>query len=150
MANFSHLKALEQKAEARPYRFADIEGSPSIYFLPGTDANKTFMNESLRRAAARTAGGGRGRRVTTDTVAEARQEDREVLAFTCAQSWDVKDADGNPVEFTPQNCLEFFEALPDWLFDGVRNWVTNPVNFVGDVLGMSSGPSDGGQALGEA
>lgn len=144
MPDFSHLRALEQKLQPRQYRFDQIDGAPSVWFLPGTDANKVFMNESLRRANARAPTRSRSRRVTTDTVAAARQEDREVIAFTCAQSWDVRDAQGKTVEFSPQNCLEFFEALPDWIFDECRAFVVDPGNFVDAVAGT------GGEELGEA
>jgi hypothetical protein len=129
MADFSHLKALEQKGDTeRPFKFDQIAGAPTIWFLPGTDVNKAFMNESLRRANSRS--GRRQRKVTADTVKAARDEDREVLAKTCARRWDVCDATGEPVEFSYENCLEFFQALPDWLFDEVRAFVTDPGNFV--------------------
>jgi hypothetical protein len=141
--DFSHLKALEQKDDAVPYRFEQIGGNPTIWFRPGTDANKQFMNETLRRANARARGGRRSRRTTLDTIAAARQEDREVLSKTCAVRWDVKDAKGKDVEFSYDNCLAYFEALPDWLFDEVRAFVIDPGNFVEDE-------DDGGAALGEA
>jgi hypothetical protein len=143
MVDFSHLKALEQKGDAEvPYKLEQIEGAPTIWFAPGTDANKTFQNESLRRANARARQNRRSKRVTAEVVSASRQEDREVIAATCAKRWDVKDAKGKAVEFSPEACLEFFEALPDWLFDDVRAFVTDPGNFVG--------LDTGGDNLGEA
>lgn len=144
MTDFSHLAEVEQKGDiAVPYKLDQIGGAPTIWFKPGTDANKVFMNESLRRANARARVSRRGRRLTADTVASARQEDREVIAKCCATRWDVKDAKDRPVVFSEANCLEFFQALPDWLFDEIRGWVTDPSNFI-DVDG------DGGEVLGEA
>lgn len=131
MVDFSHLKALEQKGDAEvPYKLEQIAGAPSIWFLPGTDANKAFTNESLRRANARARMNRRSKRVTADSIAAAREEDRELIAKFCARRWDVKDAKGKDVEFTPDNCLEFFRALPDWLFDDIRAFVMDPGNFV--------------------
>lgn len=129
--DFSHLKALEQNVDAEvPYKLEQIAGAPTIWFLPGTDANKAFMNESLRRANARARSNRRSRRVTPDVVAASRDEDREVIAKCCARRWDVKDAKGKAVEFSADNCLEFFRALPDWLFDDIRGFVTDPGNFI--------------------
>jgi hypothetical protein len=142
MADFSHLKALEQKGDAEvPYKLEQIEGAPTIWFAPGTDANRAFQNESLRRANARARQNRRSKRVTREVVAASRQEDREVIASTCAKRWDVRDAKSKAVEFSPEACLEFFEALPDWLFDDIRAFVTDPGNFVG--------LDPGGDALGE-
>jgi hypothetical protein len=137
MTDFSHLRSLEQKGDAEiPYKLEQIEGAPTIWFAPGTDANKVFQNETLRRANTRARHNRRSKRVTAETVAASRQEDREVIATTCARRWDVKDAKGKPVDFTPENCLEFFEALPDWLFDDIRAFVTEPGNFVAaDLVG---------------
>jgi hypothetical protein len=140
MADFSHLKKLEPQNNEVPYRLEQIAGAPTIWFLPGTDANRSFMNESLRRANARARGGRRSRRITTDTIEAARDEDREIIAKCCAKRWDVTDAKGKPVDFTEENCLEYFRALPDWIFDDIRGFVTDPGNFIGD----------GGDALGEA
>jgi hypothetical protein len=138
MANFSHLQSLEQRDEAVPYTLEQLPGAPTIWFLPGTDANKPFMNESLRRASLRARTSRRSRRVTLDTVQASRDEDREIIAKYCAKRWErIVDSGGQEVEFSAENCLEFFQALPDWLFDDVRGFVTDPGNFIEEeeVLG---------------
>lgn len=146
MTDFSHLKALEQKGDTEvPYKLEQIAGAPTIWFKPGTDANKRFMNESLRRANARARTNRRSKRVTPDVIAASRDEDREVIAQCCAVRWDVRDAKDKPVEFSPEHCLEFFRALPDWLFDDIRAFVTDPGNFIesgeDDGLGEHSPPA---------
>lgn len=144
MPDFSHLKALEQKGDASfPYKMEQIEGAPTIWFRPATDANKDFLNETLRRANERAGRSRRGARITPDSLEASRAEDKEVIAKTCAVAWDVKDAKGKAVEFNETNCLEFFQALPDWLFDEIRGWVTNPTNFL-------NVPKAGPDRLGEA
>lgn len=143
MPDFSHLAALEQKGDTEfPYKLEQIAGAPTIWFHPATDANKAFMNETLRRANARAGRNRRGQRLTQDTLRESRTEDKEVFSTTCAKRWNVTDAKGEPVDFTPENCLEFFNALPDWLFDDIRTWLTNAANFVAANL-------SGDDALGE-
>lgn len=42
----------------------------------------------------------------------------------------MKDAAGKEVDFNADNCLEYFRALPDWIFDGIRGWASNPVNWM--------------------
>jgi predicted YcjX-like family ATPase len=130
MPNFSHLQKAEVRDAELPYKLEQIEGAPTIWFAPGTDVNKTFQNETLRRANQRQRTR-RNKLVTPDTVEASRQEDREIIAKTCAKRWDVKDADGQDVEFTYENVLEFFQALPNWIFDELRQWVTEPSTFVG-------------------
>jgi hypothetical protein len=147
MLDFSHLKDLQQVGDQEvPYKLEQIKGAPSIWFLPATDANKPFMNETLRRANMRARTSRRGRKVTQDTIQSSRDEDKEVLSKFCARRWDVTDAKGKAVPFTPENCLEFFNALPDWLFDDIRGWATDPSNFLADGgtdegLGESSPPA---------
>jgi len=135
--DFSHLRALEPQGNREvPYKLEQIAGAPTIWFLPGTDANRAFMNESLRRTNARTRGPRRTRRITQDTMEAARDEDREIIAKTCAKRWDVTDAKGAAVPFSEENCLAFFRALPDWIFDDLRGFVTDPGNFIGEGDGL--------------
>lgn len=136
MVDFSHLNALQQRGDTEfPYKLEQIKGAPTIWFLPATDANKSFMNETLRRANARAGRNRRGQRVTQDVIRESRTEDKEVFAKTCARRWNVQDASGVDVEFSEDNCREFFDALPDWLFDDIRTWLTNAANFVDAPVG---------------
>jgi hypothetical protein len=110
-----------------PYHFDMLPNQPTLFCLPATEDNKPFMNESLRRAAVR-----RARRVkvtNADTVKASREEDKEIIANFCVRSWSMK-IDSNDVEFSADECMEFFAALPDWVFDDFRVWLTDPTNFV--------------------
>lgn len=128
--DFSHLKAAELDGEReRPYQFRAVEGTPTIWFRPALNENKAFLNETIRRSNDRAPGS--GRQQTTDASIElARDEDRQVIASTCATRWDVKDAKGKDVPFTPENCLAYLRALPNWLVDGLRNWASEPSNWM--------------------
>jgi hypothetical protein len=141
VVDFSQLKVLEQSGtKTVPYKLEQIEGAPTIFFLPGTDANKPFMNESLRLANMRSKRSRRGMKVTQETLRQSRDEDRDILSRLCAKDWkDVVDASGEAVPFTSDNCREFFEQLPDWLFDDIRGWVTDPTNFIADNDGTELG-----------
>ena len=128
--DFSNLKKAEMDGEnPRPYRITVLEDAPTLWFLPATNANKDFLNETLRRSNERAPG--QGRRPTSEgSIEEAREEDRQVLASACVKRWDVRDASGKEVECSAENVLEYFRALPDWIFDGIRGWAANPVNFM--------------------
>lgn len=151
---FGKLKQLEQDgATPRPFTFTDLVPPVVIMSRPATEANKPFMNESLRRAAERNRGGRRPPKLTTDTVAASRAEDIEMLARFCVTGWGAPkgavmdgdaevspaepdygkpiDDDGHPVDFTKDQCHEFFKALPTYVFDAYRTWATEPTNFVG-------------------
>lgn len=127
--DFSNLKQAEVDGEKdRPYRLAVLEGAPTIWFRPALNQNRDFLNETLRLSKEKA--GGAGRSMTASTIEEAREEDRYVLSHACATRWDVRDAKGAEVEFSAENCLEYFRQLPDWLFDGLRGWASNPVNWM--------------------
>ncbi len=128
--DFSHLKKAEVDGERdRPYRLTVLEGAPTIWFRPALNQNGEFLNHTLRLSNEKAEGGRRGG-LSADGVEAAREEDRQVLAHSCATRWDVKDAAGKEVEFSADNCLEYFRALPDWIFDGIRGWASNPINWM--------------------
>lgn len=143
MSDFSHLGAQKPAGDvALPYTFADIvqdAGSPVIYFLPATEDNKPFFNDNLRNAAAKGGGRRRNKALTEGAVKKARDEDRVAISKHCAKSWEnVVDAKGVPVEFSQEEVLGFLKAIPDWMFDDLRVWLTDPTNWIPAPVGGSS------------
>lgn len=140
MADFSNLKPLHISEETlAEYTFDDIPGEPSIWLAPATDANQHYQAERLRvsieRAeAAEKAPRNRKRKValTVEDIEADRELDRELLARCCAKKWGTppKDVTGKEPEFSEANCYDFFKALPNYMFDPLRNFVANPFNFV--------------------
>lgn len=166
MPDFSHLAKLDvTEASEAEYTFDEIWGEPSIWFHPMTDANPVFLNERVRLAVARaeasekdTKKQRRAKVLSSDRLEEDRELDRLLMAKTCAVRWGnpPRDKDGNVVEFSEQNVLDFLRAIPSYMLDPARGWVSNPYNFVdrqaakpewADTLGNgtssgSSGSSD--------
>jgi hypothetical protein len=142
MADFSNLKALAVTNESTAeYSFPFIPGSPSIILAPAHDSNEAFLNERLRLSLERTEKATDGPRkqhgkVTAEDLKAGLQEDRELdrvlIAHTCARSWGTppKDVNGDEPEFSAQNCYDFLKALPDYMFDPLRNFAVNIFNFV--------------------
>lgn len=130
MADYTKLTKSAQPNPSKeiPYKFDMLDGfAPTIWSLPATEDNKPFMNESLRRVAVRRA---RRTKVTNaDTVKASRQEDKELLAAFCAKRWDM-EIDGAKVEFSVAEVQAFFEALPDFVFDDYRSYITDITNWI--------------------
>lgn len=133
--DFSHLaKAEIDPSTAMPYRITDLDPAPTIWFKPATSANKPFWAATLKRMNARNQGGRRAARLTPASTEESRDEDRELYAKYCATKWEgVLDRGGKEVAFSIDNVLAYLNALPDWIFDGVRGFVTEPGNYAGEA-----------------
>lgn len=141
MADFSHLKKLDVTKESEAeYTFDDIWGEPSIWFKPMIEANTDFMNERVRLAVDRAEKEQKNQSkkkrrealMSTDRLEDDREQDRILMAKTCAIRWGTppKDVDGNDVEFSPDNVLDFLRAIPSFMLDPARGFVANPYNFI--------------------
>jgi hypothetical protein len=140
MPDFSHLKKLDVTEESEAeYVFDDIWGEPSIWFRPMIEKNTEFMNERVRLAVERAEKEAkspkkkrRQQMLSTDRLEDDREQDRILMANTCALRWGTvpKDMEGNDVEFSKANVLDFLRAIPDYMLDPARGWVANPHNFV--------------------
>lgn len=140
MADFSHLRKLDVTEESEAeYVFEEIWGEPSIWFRPMTDANPEYLNERVRVAVERaekdqkeTKKKRREKILSSDRLEDDREVDRILMAKTCALRWGTppKDIDGNDVEFSEANLLDFLRALPNYMLDPCRGWVANVYNFV--------------------
>ncbi|MFL6864112.1 MAG: hypothetical protein ACJ8DZ_14045 [Allosphingosinicella sp.] len=143
MTDYSHFAALDVTAETtREYTFDMIPGEPSIILAPAHDSNEAFLNERLRMQLERaeaTVAAPRGKKAPKATpeslrkgIEEDRDFDRKLIANTCARGWGVppKDKNGKSPEFSPAECYDFLNALPDWMFDPLRNYAANIYNFI--------------------
>jgi len=134
MANFDNLKAFDVKADMSvKYEITEIRmgdnKTPFLMVQPATEANKPFARAQLARSNKRVrAAAGRG--VSLEAIEGTRDDDRTLYPRFVITAWgDVFDTDGTPVEFSVKNCEDFLTALPNYIFDGVRSFCTNPSNF---------------------
>lgn len=133
MSRFSHLSTLDVPSTltARCVLY-QIKGEPYLLVKPATESNKPFFNEQLKRArrVARAVGSGA---ITAKIVGDNRDDDRRLFPKYIIEGWGgVNDTQGNPVPYSQEACSEFLAALPDWLFDQVREFAGNNANFLGD------------------
>lgn len=131
--NFSHLDQLEiDPKKSRPIVLHALTDSPTLICLPATEANVSYTNARLKRAARMNRITQGGRVVTASMLDRTRDEDRVLYADFVIVGWsNVNDTDGKPVEFNKDNVKEYLQHLPSFVFDEVRNFASDPFNFTG-------------------
>ncbi len=131
--SFNSLKKYDVLAQPREYQLNQIEGEVRLQLLPATEANRPYHAALLKRNARRTRQLQAGR-VDPAMIAQNRNEDRELYASHVVRGWSgVKDDAGAVVPFSIPACLEFLQALPNWIFDELRNFASVATNFVAET-----------------
>lgn len=117
--------------------------TPFLTVKPATDATKGYYNAVLRRAGKSVRQVQAGA-INASLMNENRDDDRRLYPLHIIVGWGyikddgeevvgfMPDADGAKTPFTKENCHDFVAALPNWLFDDVRQYCGNSVNFVSD------------------
>jgi hypothetical protein len=131
---FENLEKLQVNPEkTAAYTIYQIEGEPVLHLAPATEANKPYFNALLKRSRRnqrRIASGS----FTAGVIAENRDNDRVLFPKFVIRGWDkMKTADGKPAKADEATYKAFVDALPDYIFDDMRNFATDSQNFV-DVL----------------
>lgn len=136
MPSFDNLKAFDVKTDTSVrYEINEIRMGdnrvPYLMVKPATEANKPFARAQLLRSNKRVRTNA-GRGVSLENIMDTRDDDRQLYPKFVVEGWgDVYDTDGKPVDYSTKNCEDFLKALPDWIFDGLRSFCTNPSNFAG-------------------
>lgn len=132
MTDFGHLKKLDVKDKTARYSIFQIEGEPALILKPANEANKPYFNAVLKRSRRNVKAIQAGA-VNQAMISENRAQDRELFPRFVVVGWEgVTDSKGKEVEFSRDNCSDFLRALPDWIFDEVRNYASNSANFADD------------------
>lgn len=135
--NFGNVQKLEVTGEmTADYTLHDIvqDPSPVLILAPATGANKDYFNGLLRRSRKNMT------KITAQNfdislIKANRNDDRVLYSKFVVKGWKhVKDTKGKDVPFTQESVLGFLQALPDWLFDEVRNFAGNARSFLTDVI----------------
>lgn len=125
--SFDHLKKLDVKKDGTgEITLYEVTGEPTLTVLPATESNRPYFNAFLKRARRLT----RGREVTAETMTQTRNDDRALYPQFVIKGWkNVKDDTGQDAPFSKESAEQFVQALPDWLFDKLREFCINPMNF---------------------
>ena len=130
--DFGHLKKLDIKDKTINYPIIEIQGefTPTLKIKPATQSNSPYFNAILRKSKSK-IGSIQSGNVNINMLDENRNEDRKLFPKHVITGWeDVTDSSGKPVPFSFANCNDFVKALPDWIFDKIRNFAATSENFV--------------------
>ena len=141
MSDFSYLSDLavstDKTVEFSLHQMVVDGETPVLILAPATQANKPYFNALLKRAG-KSARQVRAGNINAGMIDEGRDEDRDLFPKHVVKGWKhVPDSQGNDVAFSQDNCRAFLAALPDWLFDDIRSFATNPANF-SDILDIET------------
>lgn len=133
MSQFSHLKRLDvQGGQTAEFRMHALEGEPALTVRPALESNTQYFNAALK-GSRKNMRSIRNGSVSAGLLDETRENDRELYAKHVVVGWrGVQDSSGKQVQFTREVCAEFLEALPNWLFDELREFCGTPTNFIAD------------------
>lgn len=138
---FKNLEKYELETEYVKFRIPHIEENITLFLLPATQANKPFFNAQLIYFKEH---GIKKPTISLSVLDETRDRERNLYARYVIKGWDgVESEYGSPVVFNIEDCQEFLTQLPDWLFDEIRMFASEPSNFVkrqespADVAGNS-------------
>lgn len=133
---FEHLKELEVKGKTAEFSLSMLRGCPKLIVRPATESNKPYFNEVLRRSVKTLRKAASGDiSVSTETLEKNREDDRRLFPKYVIVDWkDIKDSQGKDVPFTQENCAEFLQALPDWIFDDIGIFCRKNSNFVDEPV----------------
>lgn len=133
--SFKYLEKLQVTKEMTVrFPLLMLEGDPVLILRPATSANKEYFNALLKRNRKNMRQIQAGD-FNLGLVEENRDSDRTLYAKAVITDWEkVIDDQGEGAKFTSENVLAFLQALPDWVFDEVRAFATNPRNFVEDII----------------
>lgn len=128
---FEHLRKLQVRSDVvQDFDLLEIEGNPLLKVKPALEGNRAYFTSLLKRnkryaQQLRTMG------MTPELMDKTREEDRELYARFVIVGWEsVVDSENKDVKFSTEDCLAFLRALPDYIFDQVRQFCSTPGNFV--------------------
>ncbi|UFK26769.1 hypothetical protein [Roseobacter phage RDJL6] len=133
MSQFAHLKKMEvQGGKTAEFKMHALEGTPVLTVKPAMESNKAYFNASLKASRSNMRSIRNGN-VTAGLLDETRETDRELYGKHIIVGWNnVLDSSGKSVPFDRSVASDFLEALPNWLFDELREFCGTPSNFIED------------------
>jgi hypothetical protein len=135
--DFSNIRTFDIDAARRSeyliseITLEDADGvgySPTLIGVCANEKNVPFRDAGRKLNAKATR---RGARLTPAQIIElARANARTLFPGLVIVDWsEVYNAEGKPVPFSVEACRDFFEALPDWILQGIIEHFADPTNF---------------------
>lgn len=137
MSKYAHLAALDlnkdttAKFEIIEIRVNDV--CPTLTLRPANQDNDSYFSRAMRRNA-KTAKQAVTSGIGAREIQHARNTDRVLFPEFVIVGWeDMLDGKGSPIEYSQEECIEFLTHLPDWIFDEIRNFASERMNFVKEI-----------------
>lgn len=117
------------------FALPEVGEGAKLQVLTAGESNPEYFRAILKQPAENQNGMRKKKKgtvvVTTDAdVKEGRAKDREMFAkYVVVGFVKIVDEDNEDVEFTAENAHALMKALPDWLFDELRNFCLDISNF---------------------
>lgn len=106
------------------------EMTPRLFLQYAGEANRPFHN-ALMKFNAKTGLSKKAVQGRSDVGDLALERDLDLYPKFVITGWEgIPDDQLRPVPFSSQDCADFVAALPKWLFDEVRMYAMNAVNFL--------------------
>lgn len=129
--DFSQLSRLQVSDKTTAtYRLYQLDGEPTLTVVPATEANAEYFDALLRQSKA-TLRNLQSTGASKAALDQRRKDACRLFAAHVVRGWEgVQAADGSIVPFSKEACSAFLNALPGWILDGLRNFCSDPSNFV--------------------
>ncbi len=126
---FGRIKAASLKAgKTVPLKLNQLPGDPIVHIEHLGETNASWWNDSVAQAGAKDAAPDAKAKVTLKTLAAARAKNRAVIAKHAIRKLEAIHDDGRKA--TDADIPEFVDALPDHVFDIVKNFALDHNNFM--------------------
>ena len=130
--DFTYLGKYDVDMEPVEYE-VPIPGEPVLLVRPAGAKNKPYHRALLKRNAKAARRFSRGLSVTPEILDEIREHDLQLYWKHVLVGWrGIKASDGSEPPFTQDSGRKFLAALPDWIFEDLRQFASNPSNFLAD------------------
>lgn len=131
MSKFAHLQKQNLTSDPVPYTLVELEGTPTLMVKPATEANRPYYTGLLKSI-------GRRPKLSVSAMQRTRNTDRTLYPKYVVVGWrDVTDSKGSEVPFSVEECQDFLQHLPDYIFDDLRSFCSDPQSFVEEDEGTS-------------
>ncbi len=132
---FSNLSGADVTPESTAiFTFYDLPGEPWVRVRPGGDLNRPYFSAILASQSKNRKRLLKGK-IDMDMLERNRQVDRKLYPLHIdGKEWGgwIDDEDGSEVEYSAAGFKELMEQLPADLFDDLRAFCNEPVNFRSD------------------
>jgi hypothetical protein len=135
VTKFAHIAKSTAADNVVEYPISQIaigDKTPVLLVKCAVQSNKAYLNAVLSRTPS-LGRIGKSMKVSLKQIERNRRNDRELYPEHIVMGWKhVVDADGAEVPFSKEDCHDFLNAIDDWIFDELREFCRDPMNFVSD------------------